>query len=104
MIQCALSKGMFKRLKAILKSEWAALDYIEIPNDKWYLDKELNELYEFDNGIFVAHSGFEQNLYEGYGSIKVLTKDAVVVEVEKSEDVIHVLNPESIKAPSWTIE
>eukprot|EP00956_Cyclotella_meneghiniana_P031967 scaffold85834_cov44-Cyclotella_meneghiniana.AAC.8 len=103
MIQCALSKGMFKRLKAILKSEWAALDYIEIPEDKCYLDKELNELYEFDNGIFVAHSGFEQDLYEGYGrSIKVLTKDAVVVEVEKSEDVIHVLNPESIKAPTWT--
>ena len=36
---------MFKKLKAILKSEWAALDYIEIPDDKWYVDKELNELY-----------------------------------------------------------
>ena len=77
MIKCALSKGMFKRLKAILKNEWSALDYIEIPNDKWYLDRELNELYEFDNGIFVAHSRFVENLFEEYGSIKVLPKGAV---------------------------
>ena len=57
---------------------------------------------EFDNGIFVAHSGFEENLYKEYRSIKVLPKGAVVVEAEKSEDMIHVLNPESIKAPTWT--
>ena len=69
MIQSALSKGVFKRLKAILKREWSALDYIEVPNEIWYLDKNGDELYEFDNGIFVAHSRFEEDLYERYGSI-----------------------------------
>lgn len=102
MIKAALSKGMFKRFKSILQAEWSSLDYIEVPNEKWYLDKDKNELYEFDNGIFVAHSQFEDDLYEEYGSIKVLPKKAVVVDVDISEDIIHVKNPESITEQTWT--
>ena len=78
------------------------MDYIEVPNEIWYLDKKGDELYEFDNGIFVAHSKFEENLYETYGTIKVPPKDVVVVEVEISDDVIHVKNPESIQQWTWT--
>eukprot|EP00956_Cyclotella_meneghiniana_P031596 scaffold83413_cov52-Cyclotella_meneghiniana.AAC.2 len=100
MIQCALSKGVFKRLKEILKR--SALDYIEVPNEIWYLDKNGDELYKFDNGIFVAHSRFEEDLYERYGSIKVPPKDVVVVDVEESEEAIHVKIPDSIQTWMWT--
>jgi hypothetical protein len=67
---------------SILKPEWSALDYIEVPNEKWYLHPAGNELYQFDNGIFVAHSQIEDNIFEAFGQIKVLPGDAKVVEVE----------------------
>eukprot|EP00956_Cyclotella_meneghiniana_P031388 scaffold82298_cov45-Cyclotella_meneghiniana.AAC.8 len=40
MINAAKRKGMFKRLRAILKSAWSSLDYIEVPVEKWLLDVE----------------------------------------------------------------
>eukprot|EP00956_Cyclotella_meneghiniana_P035927 scaffold119601_cov26-Cyclotella_meneghiniana.AAC.1 len=92
----------FQALETILKREWSALDYIEVPKEIWYLDKNGDELYKFDNGIFIAHSSFEENLYEKYGSIKVPPKDVLVVKVETSDDMIHVKNPESIQQWTWT--
>eukprot|EP00956_Cyclotella_meneghiniana_P030597 scaffold77517_cov56-Cyclotella_meneghiniana.AAC.2 len=102
MINAAKRKGMFKRLRAILKSAWSSLDYIEVPNEKWLLDEESNELYEFDNGIFVAHAKFEENLYEQYGQIKIPPNTAKVVEVEISGEAIYVKNPESIQQATWS--
>jgi hypothetical protein len=57
MIAAARSRAMYKRLRAILKPEWSALDYIEVPTKHWYLTKSGDELYEFNEGIFLAHSG-----------------------------------------------
>jgi hypothetical protein len=38
--------------------------YIEIPNEKWFLanDGEEEPLYEFDNGIFVAHQQIDERV------------------------------------------
>eukprot|EP00956_Cyclotella_meneghiniana_P008351 scaffold11188_cov43-Cyclotella_meneghiniana.AAC.2 len=101
MINAAKRKGMFKRLRAILKSAWSSLDYIEVPVEKWLLDVESNELFEFDNGIYIAHAKFEEDLYEQYGQIKIPPNTAKVVDVETSGDVIHVKNPDSTKLATW---
>eukprot|EP00956_Cyclotella_meneghiniana_P019480 scaffold33333_cov78-Cyclotella_meneghiniana.AAC.3 len=71
MINAAKRKGMFKRLRAILKSAWSSSDYIEVPVEKWLLDVESNELFEFDNRIYIAHAKFEEDLFEQYGQIKI---------------------------------
>ena len=31
------------------------MDYIEIPNKKWYFSKVSDEVYEFDSGLFRDH-------------------------------------------------
>jgi hypothetical protein len=102
MIKAAKTSGVFKRLKSILKPEWSALDYIEVPNEKWYLHPNGNELYQFDSGIFVAHSQIEDNIFEVFGTIKVLPNDAKVVEVEETENAIAVTNPQSNQEATWS--
>ena len=88
-------------MRAIFKPERSSLDYIEIPNERWFLTKNKQELYEFDSGIFLAHKAVEDNLYEGFSMIKVLPPDACAVEVETSGDMTQVLNPESIAPCTW---
>jgi hypothetical protein len=102
MIKALKTSGVFKRLKSILKPEWSALDYIEVPNEKWYLHPNGNELYQFDSGIFVAHSQIEDNIFEVFGTIKVLPNDAKVVEVEETENAIAVTNPQSNQEVTWS--
>ena len=38
-----------------MKPPISKLDYIEVPNDKWYYSKRNDEVYQFDNGLFRAH-------------------------------------------------
>eukprot|EP00956_Cyclotella_meneghiniana_P030478 scaffold76836_cov71-Cyclotella_meneghiniana.AAC.3 len=92
----------FQALEIDTKTRMVRIGLHRGPHEIWYLDKNGDELYESDNGIFVAHSRFEEDLYEKYGTIKVPPKDVVVVEVEISDDVIHVKNPESIQKWTWT--
>ena len=101
MVQAAKIKGMFKRMRAIFKPERSSLDYIEIPNERWFLTKDRQELYEFDSGIFLAHKAVEENLYESFSMIKVLPPDACAVEVESAGDMIQALNPDSIAPCTW---
>jgi hypothetical protein len=40
------------------------LDYIEVPNEAWFISNNGEELYEFDNGIFVAHQQIDERVFE----------------------------------------
>jgi hypothetical protein len=51
MISASKQKATNKRLNSIFRLEWLSLDYIEVPNDVWFLASNGEELYEFDNGI-----------------------------------------------------
>jgi hypothetical protein len=102
MIKAAKTSGVFKRLRSVLKPEWSSLDYIEIPNEKWYLHPNGNELYQFDNGIFVAHGQLEDTIFAPFGTIKVLPDHAKEVDVESTEHAIAVLNPDLIQEATWT--
>jgi hypothetical protein len=75
MITVSRQKATNKRLNAIFRPEWASLDYIEIPNEKWFLTSDGDELYEFDNGIFVAHQQIDEHVFEPFGVVKVLPPD-----------------------------
>ena len=102
MIASAKQKGTWKRISFIMKSEWSQLDYIEVPNKKWYLNANGMELFEFDNGIFIAHAMEAKNAFNGFGIIKILPKGARAVEIERSEDIIFVTNPDSTAPDTWT--
>ena len=101
MVKAARARGVFKRLRSILKPEWSQLDYIEVPNEKWFLTADKEELYEFDNGIFLSHKRVDENLYESFAMIKVIPKDICAVEVTQSGDMITVDNPDSIAPCTW---
>ncbi|KAL3802447.1 hypothetical protein ACHAWO_004749 [Cyclotella atomus] len=102
MIATARQKETNKRLSAIFKPEWASLDYIEVPNEIWFLSENEDELYEFDNGIFIAHQPIEERCYEPIGVCKVLPPNTKVVQVEVTQDAIYVAETtgEPI-GPSW---
>jgi hypothetical protein len=69
-------------LTAIFKPDWSTLDYIEYPNEKWYLTEKGDELYVFDNGIFIAHSMVDEDVFHKAGVVKVLPETAEAIEVE----------------------
>ena len=55
MINTARSKKVNQRPSYIMKGERKGLDYIEVPTEKWYYDPEQKEVYEFCEGLFLAH-------------------------------------------------
>jgi hypothetical protein len=62
MITASRQKATNKRLNSIFCPEWASLDYIEVPNEAWFMSSNGKELYEFDNGIFVAHQQIDERV------------------------------------------
>eukprot|EP00956_Cyclotella_meneghiniana_P042621 scaffold248723_cov109-Cyclotella_meneghiniana.AAC.1 len=107
MITVSRQKATNKRLNGIFRPEWSSLDYIEIPNETWFLSKDGEELYEFDNGIFVAHQKIDERVFEVFGVCKVLPPDSIVVNVEIDENAIYVEEPPTLDPPkpSWrTVE
>ena len=107
MISASKQKVTNKRLNSIFRPEWSSLDYIEVPNEAWFLSSDGEELYEFDNGIFVAHQQIDERVFEPHGVCKVLPPDAIVVNVEIDEHAIYVEEPpeHDPPKPSWrTIE
>ena len=63
------------------------LDYIEVPNQKWFQSAKLNYLYEFNEGLFCTHrKRLHDQMSYHHGSIfKVLPSDAKVVDVGQTE-------------------
>ncbi|KAL7506238.1 hypothetical protein ACHAXN_003506 [Cyclotella atomus] len=104
MIATARQKETNKRLSAIFKPEWTILDYIEVPNEIWFLSENGEELYKFDDGIFVAHQPIDERVFKPIGVCKVLPPNTKVVQVEVTRDAIYVAETtgESVK-PSWRI-
>jgi len=102
MITASRQKATNKRLNAIFRPEWASLDYIEVPNEVWFMSRDGTELYEFDEGIFVAHQQIDERVFEPFGICKVLPDDSIVVEVEQTEDAIFVKEPCELNPPEPT--
>jgi hypothetical protein len=71
MISSTKQRIIQSRLTAIFKPDWSTLGYIEYPNEKWYITEKGDELYEFHNGIFIAHSMVDENVFHKAGVVKV---------------------------------
>ena len=96
---------MQRKITGMLKKSYPLLDYIEIPNKKWYYSKKEDKLHKFDEGLFRAHPKLdtnETNMYNKASSLKVLPTDAKVVRVEQVNNAIKCLNPDSTEDPTWT--
>ena len=77
------------------------LDYIEVPNDKWYYSKRNNEVYQFDNGRFSAHPRLGKDMFHTTSTLKVLPDDALVANIERCNNDIK-LTPATIDIPpTW---
>ncbi|KAL7504073.1 hypothetical protein ACHAXN_001778 [Cyclotella atomus] len=61
-----------------------------VPNEIWFLTEDGEELYEFDNEIFVAHQPIDERVYEPTGVCKVHPPNTKVVQVEVTCDAIYV--------------
>jgi hypothetical protein len=103
MIISAKQQAQNKKLSAILRPDWSSLDFIEVPNERWFLAEDGMELYEFQDGIFIAHRQIESTAFEPDGIIKVLPDNTRVVEVEETEDALYILEqtPTIPSPPTW---
>jgi hypothetical protein len=81
MISASKQKATNNQLNSIFRPEWSSLDYIKVPNEAWFLSKDGNELYEFDDGIFIAHQQIDERGFETFGVCKVLPQDSIVVKI-----------------------
>ena len=80
---------------------WKKNDYIEYPLDQWFLTEDDSELYEFVNGIFIAHGRIEDNVFETYGIMKTLPETAKVVDIEVTESGLYLDDPTNQREQRW---
>jgi hypothetical protein len=78
------------------------LDHVEVPLEQWYYSSRQDEIYEFDNGIFQAHTRIAEDLFDTHAVSKVLPADAKVVEIAVEAEGIRILTPSPSAAPRWT--
>jgi hypothetical protein len=85
--------SMHQKLTRIIKGSRTGLDYVEVPTGEWYLAKDINELYHYDDGLFechVAQEGQENSFYR-HSSLKVPPSKLTEVTVTHSSNDIKVL-------------
>ena len=104
MINAAKTLQMNRKLKRILKPEYRPITYIEIPNEKWYHSAEDDEIYEFDDGLFYAHTRQDcQELQYSNASIqKKLPSYALVIKVREEATGIIRLTENRQQVHDWT--
>ena len=78
------------------------MDHVEVPLEQWYYSSRQDEIYEFDNGIFQAHTRIAEDLFDTHAVSKVLPADAKVVEIAVEAEGIQILTPSPSAAPRWT--
>ena len=91
---------MQRKINGIFQKSFSPLDYIEIPNKKWYYSKKEDELYKFDKRLFKTHpkqDTNEANTYNKASSLKVLPADAKIVRVEQTNNAINLSIPIQLK-------
>ena len=96
MINAARSKKVNRRHAYIMKGDRSGLDYIEIPEDEWYYNPKHKEIYQFSEGLFLAHSCTSENekTFSPQSILKKLPKEARVAEVELNQDSITLVSCE----------
>ena len=103
MIKAARSKNINQCHSCITKKEQSGVDYIEVPAEKRCYDPGCCEVYEFCEGLFLAHpklptTGQHFSLQE---VLKKLPKKARVANIELKEDSIHLASHNAEQAPTW---
>lgn len=102
MIAAARQRSLQRKLTSIMKPPRSGLDYIEVPIDPWLYHPESNELYEFDEGLFKAHSRLPNGTFRHAAILKVPPKKSVAVSVEHTEASLRLLtDPNVAPAPRW---
>ena len=61
MINAARSKKVNRRHAYIMKGNRRGLDFIKVPESKWYYNPNHKEIYQFSEGLFLAHPCILEN-------------------------------------------
>eukprot|EP01082_Thalassiosira_pseudonana_P016004 g13600.t1 g13600 contig9:10029-12311(+) len=88
LVTATKTKALHRKLSAVLKPERVGMDHIEVPQEGWYYSTSLDELYEFDNGIFRAHTRVDGDL-------------AMVAEITHENGGIRMSQPSPTMPPTW---
>lgn len=104
MINAARSKKVNRRHSHIMKGDRSGLDYIEVPNDKWYYSLKHNEIYQFTDGLFLAHPCTSKDLkeYSLKSVLKKLPKEARIATITLNESCITLVSSNENHQPTWT--
>eukprot|EP01082_Thalassiosira_pseudonana_P014896 g13554.t1 g13554 contig8:946492-947667(+) len=101
LVTATKSKALHRKLTAILTPERTNLDHVDVPLEQWYYSPSQDEVYEFDNGIFRAHTRIAEDLFATHAVSKILPADATVVETAVGNEGVRMLTPSLSSAPRW---
>ena len=102
MVDAAKMKQLNMKLSGVFKSGRSGLDYIEVPDDTWFHDQDSDEVFEFKDGLFCAHSRIQEHMSEYCQEyvLEKLPKKATVAAVSVSDGCIKLLSTGGL--PAWT--
>ena len=102
MVDTAKMKQLNMKLSGVFKSGRSGLDYIEVPDDTWFHDQDSDEVFEFKDGLFCAHSHIQAstNEYRLEYVLKKLPKKSTVATVGAGDGHLKLLSAEGV--PAWT--
>ena len=104
MIAAARQRLLQRKVTRIFKPAPSPLDYIQVPQEKWFYDARGEELYEFDEGLFRAHPKLADGpdwTFSKTSGLKTLPEHAKVVEVEVEGDHIKCVTTHPSDPPTW---
>ncbi|EED86814.1 predicted protein [Thalassiosira pseudonana CCMP1335] len=100
-IRCSMLAAANARARKSFRYQWSPALVTAVPQEGWYYSTSLDELYEFDNGIFWAHTRVDDGHFAPHAVSKVLPADATVAEIIRENDGIRMSQPSSTMPPTW---
>ena len=102
MVDAAKMKQLNMKLSGVFKCGRSGLDYIEVPDNTWFHDQDSDEVFEFKDGLFCAHSHIQAstNEYRLEYVLKKLPKKATVATVSVGDGCLKLINAGGV--PAWT--
>ena len=102
MVDAAKMKQLNMKLSGVFRCGRSGLDYIEVPDDTWFHDQDSDEVFEFKDGLFCAHSRIQERTSEYCQEyvLKKLPKKATVAAMSVSNGCLKLLSTGGL--PAWT--
>jgi hypothetical protein len=108
MINQSRTTAIHRKLSTFFKPNDGAIKMTKIPQREWYYDSEVDELYQFHDGVFRAYPSVgalcpdDQRVFESHFEFKKPPNHIYHVEVDVTANNISITHHHNLEQLSWT--